>query len=75
MKILSVKMHCFASNCYLVVSGSGNCAVIDPGMEPENIIAAIEENHLTPKMILLTHGRKKYSERFEFMSKKHSKNN
>lgn len=56
MKIISVKMHCFASNCYLVVSGAGNCTVIDPGMEPENIIAAIEENHLTPKMILLTHG-------------------
>ena len=56
MKVISVPMHCFASNCYLVASEKGNCAVIDPGMEPENIIKAIEENHLTPKIILLTHG-------------------
>ena len=56
MKVTSVPMHCFASNCYLVASEKGNCAVIDPGMEPENIIKAIEENHLTPKIILLTHG-------------------
>ena len=56
MRVISVPMHCFASNCYLVVSEKGNCAIIDPGMEPENIIKSIEENHLTPKMILLTHG-------------------
>ncbi len=56
MKVTSVPMHCFASNCYLVASEKGNCAVIDPGMEPENIIKAIEENHLTPRIILLTHG-------------------
>ena len=56
MRVISVLMHCFASNCYLVVSEKGNCAIIDPGMEPENIIKSIEENHLTPKMILLTHG-------------------
>lgn len=56
MKIIQVEMHCFASNCYLVAAESGNCAVIDPGMEPESIIAAIRENGFTPKMILLTHG-------------------
>lgn len=56
MKVISVPMHCFASNCYLVTSEKGNCAVIDPGMEPETIINAIEQNGLTPKMILLTHG-------------------
>ena len=56
MRVISVPMHCFASNCYLVVSEKGNCAIIDPGMEPENIIKSIEENHLSPKMILLTHG-------------------
>lgn len=37
MKVISVPMHCFA-RCYLVASEKGNCAVIDPGMEPENII-------------------------------------
>ena len=56
MKVISVPMHCFASNCYLVASEKGSCAVIDPGMEPETIISAIEQNGLTPKMILLTHG-------------------
>ena len=40
----------------IVASEKGSCAVIDPGMEPETIINAIEQNGLTPKMILLTHG-------------------
>ena len=56
MKVISVPMHCFCIELLLVASEKGNCAVIDPGMEPENIIKAIEENHLTPKIILLTHG-------------------
>ena len=56
MKVISVPMHCFASNCYLVASEKGSCAVIDPGMEPETIINAIEQIGLTRKMILLTHG-------------------
>ena len=54
MKVISVPMHCFASNCYLVASEKGNCAVIDPGMEPETIINAIEQNHV--KMKIQVHG-------------------
>lgn len=56
MEVFEVQMHTFASNCYLVASNAKNCAVIDPGMEPENIADMIKEKGLTPKMILLTHG-------------------
>lgn len=55
MEVFQVEMHVFAANCYLVASEKKNCAIIDPGMEPENIIAEIEKQGLTPKMILLTH--------------------
>lgn len=55
MEVFQVEMHCFASNCYLVASEKKNCVIIDPGMEPENIIAEIEKRGLTPCYILLTH--------------------
>lgn len=55
MEIFQVEMHCFAANCYLVASEAKNCVIIDPGMEPENIIAEIEKRGLTPRYILLTH--------------------
>jgi len=35
---------------------SKNCWIIDPGGEPSKIIARIEELHLLPEMIILTHG-------------------
>lgn len=55
MEVYQVEMHVFAANCYLIASEKKNCAIVDPGMEPENIIAEIEKRGLTPKMILLTH--------------------
>lgn len=33
-----------------------DCLVIDPGLEPEKILAFLEENRLTPAAILITHG-------------------
>ncbi len=43
-------------NCYLVGSGDGRCAVVDPGAESPRIFAAIERRGLVPERILLTHG-------------------
>lgn len=57
MRVITVEARrTFSANCYLVAAGSGSCAVIDPGAEGENIIAALEERGWTPNMILLTHG-------------------
>lgn len=46
----------FAVNCYLLAAGDGSCAVIDPGDEPEEIFAVIEELGLRPVRVINTHG-------------------
>jgi len=47
----------FAENTYLVwPTGRDECLVIDPGLEPELILEALQERGLRPAMILNTHG-------------------
>ncbi len=55
MKIITLPVGMLAANCYLLCSDSNNCAIIDPGAEPERIAKKITEQNLIPKMILLTH--------------------
>lgn len=44
------------SNCYLVRrEGAGEAVVIDPGAEPDRIVAALEEWGAEPRAVLLTH--------------------
>ena len=46
----------FQENCYLVAEPAGNrCIIIDPGDEPERIIAAVERSGADPEAIWLTH--------------------
>ena len=57
LKYLTVTSQLFEENCYIVFrEGSSACVVVDPGLEPERIISAIEEAELTPEAVLLTHG-------------------
>lgn len=55
-------IHCLTvghlmANCYIVTDeASLECAVIDPGDESNTILNELEENHLTCRAILLTHG-------------------
>lgn len=47
----------FQSNCYIVgVESTGDGAVIDPGDEPETILAAVRDSGLTIRLIIATHG-------------------
>ncbi|MCB0032311.1 MAG: MBL fold metallo-hydrolase, partial [Anaerolineales bacterium] len=47
----------FAENTYLVHrSDSRECLIVDPGFDPEAIVARIEQRELTPVAILNTHG-------------------
>lgn len=47
----------FAQNCTLLICPETKAtAIIDPGGEPERIIAAIERFGAEPRIILLTHG-------------------
>ncbi len=44
-----------SENCYLVWNGS-TAWILDPGADPEEIVAELEARKLTPVAILLTHG-------------------
>ena len=45
------------TNCYLVYcEETRDCAVIDPGADPEKIIAAVADLELKPVVVLNTHG-------------------
>jgi glyoxylase-like metal-dependent hydrolase (beta-lactamase superfamily II) len=47
----------FEENSYIArLEGHDDCVVVDPGLEPEKIIAHLDENRLAPAAILITHG-------------------
>ncbi|MGI9457027.1 MAG: MBL fold metallo-hydrolase [Aeoliella sp.] len=47
----------FDENTYVVThSGRDDCVVVDPGLEPEKILAHLDQAQLTPSAILCTHG-------------------
>ncbi len=57
MKYELVVVGALETNCYLVYcEESRSCAVIDPGAEPEKIIAAVADLELKPAVVLNTHG-------------------
>jgi glyoxylase-like metal-dependent hydrolase (beta-lactamase superfamily II) len=61
-QIQQLVLGVFAVNCWIVVYGdsqgedSRHCALIDPGSEPERIMAQLKKISLRPHHILLTHG-------------------
>ena len=56
MKLHRLTVGPLQTNCYLVADESGVCAVIDPGDEPEKILAYAREHGLRICAVLLTHG-------------------
>ncbi len=57
MKYEVVVVGALETNCYLVYCPeTRDCAIVDPGADPELIFAAIAENELRPVVILNTHG-------------------
>ena len=47
----------FEENAYIAqFEGKTECVVIDPGLEPEKIIAHLDDNGLVPAAVLNTHG-------------------
>ena len=55
--ILSIVSAIFEENSYLAyLEGRTDTLVVDPGLEPEKIVAALQERGLTPAAILCTHG-------------------
>ncbi len=57
MKYELVIVGTFETNCYLVYDeDTFECAIVDPGAEPEKIFPVITEFSLKPVLILNTHG-------------------
>jgi hydroxyacylglutathione hydrolase len=57
MKYEMVVVGALETNCYLVYcEETRDCAVIDPGADPEKIISAIADLELKPVVVLNTHG-------------------
>ena len=53
----TLTLGAYQTNCYIVHDDSSkSCAVIDPGYEPEKILALTDKLGLTVDAILLTHG-------------------
>ncbi len=57
LHIFALPLGAYQTNCYILCNGtSGSCAIIDPGYEPEKILAFLKERDLSLEAILLTHG-------------------
>lgn len=57
MLIKTLPVGMIETNCYVVADEDTlECAVIDPGDESNTILDYIEDRHLKPKYIFLTHG-------------------
>lgn len=55
--VLSIVSAIFDENAYIAyLEGRSDALVVDPGLEPEKIVAALQERDLTPAAILCTHG-------------------
>lgn len=56
MKIKTLEIGNIGTNCYVISDDQGVCAIIDCDGNPRPLFQYIEENHLKPTHILLTHG-------------------
>lgn len=57
IQIITVVSQAFQQNTYIArLNNQNECVVIDPGLEPDKILALLEKNKLTPAAILNTHG-------------------
>jgi hydroxyacylglutathione hydrolase len=57
LKVLTIVSAIFDENTYIAYfEGRSDALVVDPGLEPEKIIASLEELGLAPAVILCTHG-------------------
>lgn len=57
IKINTLALGDYQTNCYIVrEEGAKGCAVIDPGYDPQTILAFLQKEGLSLEVILLTHG-------------------
>lgn len=56
ISLIAVVSSLFEENAFIVQTAQrDDCVVIDPGLEPEKIVAKLDQSRLRPAAILLTH--------------------
>ena len=55
MEIHTFILGDFQANAYVLIEGDA-CWLVDPGLEPGELLAFLRERELAPSRILLTHG-------------------
>ena len=56
-EFLVIISEMFSQNTFIAYGGeTGRCLVFDPGLQPDDIIEALDAEDLQPSMILITHG-------------------
>ncbi|RIH88134.1 Hydroxyacylglutathione hydrolase GloC [Meiothermus luteus] len=55
MRVYSIPVGPLQANAYLLVGEGGRGVIVDPGGEPERILAEVQRVGLSPEAILLTH--------------------
>ena len=57
IKIITAISYAFEENAYIAhLADDDRCVIVDPGIDPDELLAAIAEKHLKPEGILITHG-------------------
>ncbi len=56
MKIYSLAVGIFQTNCYIIETEQKNAVVVDAGAEPRRVLSVLNEHGLTTKVLLFTHG-------------------
>lgn len=72
LKVEMIPTGMLAENCYIVYAETTkNAFIIDPGDEGEKIARFIEQNKLTPKFIINTHGHFDHIGAVEYLKEKY----
>jgi len=58
MKIDSLVLGIYQTNCYILHNGEANenCLIIDTGLEADELVCFLRQHKLNPVIIILTHG-------------------
>ena len=56
MQILTMPVGLYQTNCYMVWGEGDKCVLIDPGYQPEQLLAQVRRQGKSVEAILLTHG-------------------
>lgn len=56
MNLKTVVVGLLETNCYICSNTKNEAVVIDPGFEPDKILAEIRKDNLDVKLIVITHG-------------------